>query len=283
MYIPLYSRFISGTTLKHALTVSKNLKIKSVGSIIDFSVESSKKLSRNIDEIFKQIKVLDNSFIALKFSALGIENQKSCYNLLDQFYYENNKKDKPNTFLIDAEYDSIQNKINDLANYAIQEYNTEKQKVFYKTLQMYRNDIWKQYMDDMYFMKENKYAIKLVRGAYMSTDPHSVLRTKTKTDDQYNRAMIYFLDNLKDNPNNNIIIATHNKESYSLAKNYIDKLTLETEGIYFATLLGMADDICFDSSKFKKLKYVPYGPFLETTPYLFRRVVENKDILKHIF
>lgn len=281
MYLPFYSRFIAGTNLKSALKVSKYLKNKSVGSIIDYSVESSKYLTRNIDEIFKQIHNLDNSFIALKFSSLGIENDiSSSKSLIDQFHYENSKKDNPNKFLIDAEYNEIQNKIYTLSNYAICNYNTKDFKHFYKTLQMYRNDIWDLYMRDIdIFMKDEKYAIKLVRGAYINTDKkYNIIHSnKSQTDDQYNNAITKFLFNQKLYPNNDIIIATHNKDSYDLAKK-----TSNSKNIYYATLLGMADNLCFDDVKVNKLKYVPYGPFFETTPYLGRRLIENIDMIKHI-
>ena len=54
------------------------------------------------------------------------------------------------------------------------------------------------------------------------------------------------------------------------------------DNISFATLLGMANNICFDKHKYNKLKYVPYGPFFETTPYLFRRLIENIDMVRHV-
>ena len=71
--IPFYSRFIAGTKLKDALYVAKTLKKKKVGTIYDFSVESSKHLYRNIDEIYNQIEKIDSGFIALKF-LIGIDN-----------------------------------------------------------------------------------------------------------------------------------------------------------------------------------------------------------------
>lgn len=281
MYLPFYSRFIAGTNLKSALNVSKHLKTKNVGLIIDYSVESSKYLTRNIDEIFKQIYNLDNSFIALKFSSLGIENNvKHSRSLIDQFYYENSKKDKPNKFLIDAEYNKIQNKIYTLSNYAISNYNTKDFKYFYKTLQMYRNDIWDLYIRDINtFMKDEKYAIKLVRGAYINTDKkYNVIHSsKSQTDDQYNKAITEYLLTQEKYPDNDIIIATHNKDSYNLAKQ-----TSNNNNIYYATLLGMADHLCFDDVQVNKLKYVPYGPLFETTPYLGRRLIENLDMVKHI-
>ena len=280
MWLPVYSRFIAGTRLSAAVKVAKCLEAQQVGSIVDYSVESSINLSRNVDEIFKQIDTLDASFIALKFSALGIENVNACKRLIDWFWDENNKKEYPNTFLIDAEYDSIQSSIYEISNYAIDVYNTREQKHFYKTLQMYRCDAWEHYNNDTaMFMNEGKYALKLVRGAYMTSDPHVILDSKIETDQQYNKTMLHFIHQLQTYPDNSMIIATHNRDSYNLALQSID---VPNDSIYFATLLGMADDLCFDASGAKKLKYIPYGPFFETTPYLFRRLVENKSMLQYI-
>lgn len=280
MWFPIYSRFIAGTRLSAAVRVAKRLETKQVGSIVDYSVESSDNLSRNVDEIFKQIDTLESSFIALKFSALGIENMNACKRLIDWFWDENNKKEKPNTFLIDAEYDSIQDSIYEISNYAIDAYNRPEQKIFYKTLQMYRRDVWDHYSNDTAsFMKEGKYALKLVRGAYMTLDKHVLLDSKIETDNQYNKTMLHFINQLQTHPDNSMIIATHNRDSYTLALQSID---VPNDSIYFATLLGMADDLCFDASGAKKLKYVPYGPLFETTPYLFRRLVENKSMLQYV-
>ncbi len=279
--LPIYSRFIAGTDLKSALNVSHKLKKNNVGTIFDFSVESPKKLNRNIDEIYKQINTIDSSFIALKFSSLGINDVNNCKSLIRQFYDENKKKKYPNKFLIDAEYNSIQKDIYEISDYAIDNYNTINNKYFYKTLQMYRNDVWDIYNNDINnFMKNNKYALKLVRGAYIYTDSKYILSCKEDTDSQYNKAVYEYFLNLNQFPNNELVIATHNRNSYKLAREHLDRLN-NNNNVYFATLLGMADEICYDNTK-NKLKYVPYGPFLETTPYLLRRLIENKDVLKHI-
>tara|TARA_B100000674_G_C37949854_1_gene966715 strand:- start:2038 stop:2832 length:795 start_codon:yes stop_codon:yes gene_type:complete len=263
------------------------LKKKNVNTIFDFSVESSKNISRNIDEIYKQINVLESSFIALKFSSLGINNESLifCQKLIDNFYKENSKKKNPNKFLIDAENYIIQPKIYDLSDYAIDNYNTPENKYFYKTLQMYRNDVSNIFYEDIEkYIENNKYALKLVRGAYISSDKkhNIILSSKEDTDTQYNYILNIFLSLLHEYPKNDIVIATHNNLSYNMGISFIKENTEYKNNIYFATLLGMADNICFDDNNYNKLKYVPYGPFFETTPYLFRRFIENKDIIKYI-
>lgn len=287
VYIPIYSKFIAGNSLKNAIKTSKKLKNKNVNSIFDFAVESNTHKTRNIDEIFKQINKVDNQYIALKFSALGIDNIKQSKYLIDQFYQENKIKKYPNQFLIDAEYQQIQNNINLISNYAIENYNTIQDKYFYKTLQMYRTDHWNLLLDDIdNYMRKDKYALKLVRGAYLKTDKRYNIINPSKliTDNQYNKAIEYFFYYLNYYPNNQLIIATHNPQSYQLGIDLIlkDYEKLNTQ-ISFATLLGMADNLCYqDANKFNKIKYIPYGPLFETTPYLLRRLIENKNMIRYI-
>ena len=165
-------------------------------------------------------------------------------------------------------------------------YNSKENKVFYKTLQMYRNDSLRYFYEDINnFIKENKYALKLVRGAYISTDSkYNILhKSKNNTDTDYNNLIKLYFKNLETYKNNELLIATHNKISYDLACKLINENKSIEKQIYFATLLGMGDNICYDNTNYNKLKYVPYGPFFETTPYLFRRLVENKDLIKYIW
>lgn len=283
-FIPFYSRFIAGNSLKHAKNIQKILQQKNVGTIFDFAVESPKKISRNINSIFSQINQCNNSFIALKFSALGIENPSQCFSLIDQFHQENSSKKHPNKFLIDAENNAIQKVIYDISNYALDSYNTPINKYFYKTIQMYRKDAVLTFSNDLdYFIPKQKYAVKLVRGAYIKTDKNIICSSKEQTDNQYNQAIDDFFYNLYYFPGNEAMFATHNKESYLRALSHLKLNPCQIPQVSFATLYGMGDNICFDNSDvIKKYKYVPYGPFWETTPYLFRRLVENLEIVKHI-
>lgn len=284
MYVPFYTRFIAGNNLKSAIQISKNLKRKKVGVIFDFSVESSKHLKRNRIEILKQTKELESSFIALKLSSLGIDNKSNCLKFIDELNKLNNQKEKPNKYLIDAENYKIQNDINDISNYAIENYNDKYKKTFFKTIQMYRKDSLNILKKDLEIYGENeKYALKIVRGAYMYGDKNYdiILNTKMETDKSFNNGIKTYLELMNKFNNNELIVATHNYESYQLCKNIIKKNNLELNNIYFATLMGMGNKICFDNENLQKLKYIPYGPFMEVFPYLFRRLIENKDILQH--
>ena len=54
-----------------------------------------------------------------------------------------------------------------------------------------------------------------------------------------------------------------------------------TTGVYFGTLLGMADHIAFTlgAAGYRAYKMVPYGPVDATMAYLLRRALENADVL----
>lgn len=52
-------------------------------------------------------------------------------------------------------------------------------------------------------------------------------------------------------------------------------------GVYFGTLMGMADHLAFTlgAAGYRAYKMIPYGPVPETMAYLLRRAQENSDVL----
>ena len=84
---------------------------------------------------------------------------------------------------------------------------------------MYRNDVHNIFCDDVEkYIKNNKYALKLVRGAYISTDKQHniILSSKEDTDTQYNYILNFFFSMLHEFPQNEIIIAI-----FSQKKNHL--------------------------------------------------------------
>lgn len=267
-FLPFYNKFIGGTKLHH---------LQHQNMIIDFSVESDKYRNRNIQEIKNIIQNVDNQFIALKLSAFGFNNIEQ---VLDDFY----KLNKTNKFLIDAEDFQIQDKINDISNLCLDKYNKPYKKVFFKTIQFYRKDSEKTLDEDIKnFMYNGKYALKMVRGAYLEKDKkfNILHNTKLETDNNFNNAIQRFVHEQYFAPNNSLMLATHNEQSIGMLR-YAIRSNKYQENFYFAQLLGFKDNITQElNTKYQTYKYVPYGPFWETMPYLIRRLYENKDMLKN--
>jgi len=206
-----------------------------------------------------------NSMHAIKLSGLyniNLERYLDEYNLI--------AIERGHNILIDAENVKNQEMINEYSNYCIKNYND----IFYKTYQMYRKDSLELLENDLINYKKYNFGIKLVRGAYHNQDKTSGLLylEKRSTDRDYNQAI-----NLLSNYHNSVIIATHNNLSCQLSLNYKKKFK-------YAQLLGMNDEL----SKYllengnQVYKYIPYGNWIDSIPYLSRRLYENYDILKYI-
>ena len=190
---------------------------------------------------------------------------------------------------IDAEDSWIQNTIDRLCEKMMFKYNTEKV-IIYTTIQCYRWDRL-DYLKGLHKKaKENnfKIGVKLVRGAYMEKERERATEmgykdpihiTKEATDNDYDLALEYCVENLEDI---SICAGTHNEDSSQFLANLMLKNGVEKtdKRIYFAQLLGMSDHISFNLSneKYNVAKYVPYGPVKEVLPYLIRRAEENTSV-----
>lgn len=260
------NRYIGG---KDIFAVKK-LRIP-YGKIYDYVKESNCK----DHEINHRLNILAlsetvDSMHAIKLSSLFNPNIKTYLKQYHDIAHQNNNK-----ILIDAENIRNQEMINHYTNHCIETYTSN---IFYKTYQMYRNDSYDLLKSDLdkYTNKNNEilFGIKLVRGAYFNEDKKSKLlfTNKEETDLSYNSAV-----QLLENYNNDVIIASHNQESCNLA--------LKTKKQFkYAQLLGMNDKLSdYLLSKGQKVyKYIPYGKWSDSIPYLTRRLYENYDILKYI-
>ena len=48
--------------------------------------------------------------------------------------------------------------------------------------------------------------------------------------------------------------------------------------------MGMSDSLSINLAKYNKtFKYVPYGSYIESIPYLLRRLNENKSLITHLY
>lgn len=156
------------------------------------------------------------------------------------------------------------------------------------TVQMYLCDSIAQIeKDDVVAQKEGfRLGYKLVRGAYIHSEPvrSVIFDTKEQTDVNYDTGVNQILQKMSTSTTNidHLLIASHNKNS---TLNLLSQVTPENKNkLIVGQLLGMADTLAYEITQekgFGKLvKYVPWGPPLETKDYLLRRLQENGDAVR---
>ena len=139
-----------------------------------------------------------------------------------------------------------------------------------------------------------RFGAKIVRGAYMEQER---LRAKSvgysdpihnsyeETDRCYNSVLSRVLEEVHSH-DANVMVATHNEGSVRHAINTMNLYNIKSDEqkVFFGQLLGMCDVISFalGSSGYSAFKYVPYGPVQEVIPYLSRRAMENRSLMKGV-
>lgn len=151
--------------------------------------------------------------------------------------------------------------------------------------------------------------IKLVRGAYMHSDPrHVIFSEKADTDAYYDGLSASILtrewsDMIRgsgDFPNVSLMLATHNADSVRRAYNMLAQGRVKSE-LVFAQLQGMADEISCELVQINRdiqariddgsdteraspflpvYKYCAWGTTKECMKYLLRRAEENRDAVE---
>lgn len=198
--------------------------------------------------------------------------------------------------VIDAEKHELQEGVYELQRRMYAKYNQIGKPVsVVGTLQMYLADSANILALEENLAKKNNYrlGLKLVRGAYIHSekDRSVIHKTKADTDENYNNGISFCIDSILADKANDItighlVVATHNAESLKLATEKLNS-TQNTENkanVVLGQLLGMADGITYDLIKNHKagnvIKYVPWGPPIETKEYLLRRLEENGDAVR---
>lgn len=270
----LVTRYTSN--FKMLPSVIQKIKSNNQIPIIDYANENVKQYEHNYSVICDTIKKYPNTTMALKFSSLGLsyiyDNKftKLAKNIIEL------ANENECTIMIDAEQDTIQKKINMWSNFFIEEYNKDRPFI-YKTYQMYRKDSYDILKNDLDKYKNIHLGIKLVRGAYYNTDKNRnvLFSNKDETDESFNNAIKLF--NSKYNKKHHLVVASHNKKSLELLDDYTHP------NIAIAHLMGFSDVISIEKTKkYKVYKYLPFGNYKDTFPYLIRRLYENYPILLHI-
>ncbi|KAJ2905770.1 hypothetical protein MKZ38_004447 [Zalerion maritima] len=172
--------------------------------------------------------------------------------------------------LIDAEEDRVQAAIDELAVSLMSEFNRGGTGVVYNTYQMYLKKNQQKIRNHLRHAADNDFVlgVKMVRGAYMHTEPdRSIIHnSKADTDTAYDATARFLMlggrvpvaakDNaLKGGDGNGkpwkacLVLASHNPDTVSRALDICSRNQLSTEGggelqsLGFAQLMGMADEL----------------------------------------
>lgn len=308
--LTIFQQFCGGETISECHGTTVKLASYGVKSILDYSVEgqtSEKNFEATTLEIIATIKEAKHKTdIPLAvFKVSGVAR----FEILEKFNDENYQgtAEERQSFwgvkervqricqaafdanvpvMIDAEESWVQDGIDRIALEMMLQFNMEKT-LIYNTLQMYRQDRLDFFKKELKVAQDNgiKYAVKLVRGAYMEKErdraakmgyPSPINATKADSDNLYNKALRFAVENLEHCA---VVAGTHNEESSMYLTELMQKFDVakNDERVYFAQLLGMSDHISFNFSAagYNVAKYVPYGPVREVVPYLIRRAEEN--------
>lgn len=199
--------------------------------------------------------------------------------------------------VIDAEKHELQEGVYELQRRLYAKFNRPNIPVsIVGTLQMYLSDSARLLALEEKLARDNNYrlGIKLVRGAYIHSEKERqtiIHKTKEDTDENYNQGISYCIESILANDNNastigHLVVASHNGESLKLATEKLyASANPSKNNICLGQLLGMADNATYDLIKNYKadnvIKYVAWGPPLETKEYLLRRLEENGDAVKN--
>lgn len=209
-----------------------------------------------------------------------------------------------NVFL-DAEQHHVQPGIDKVALNLMRRYNRKGVAVVFNTYQGYLKSAPRILLDHLHIAREERFVlgIKLVRGAYMSTEPrHLIHDTKEETDISYDsiaegpiqgQYASWTQDEVFSSPKLELFLATHNLPSTLKAQKLQTSrmhAQLPIIRIQYGQLLGMADEVSLtllqlnqEDASDKRLaatevyKCLTWGTLNDCIFYLLRRANENKD------
>lgn len=305
----IFEQFCGGETIEDCREKSLEMSKYHVGTILDYSVEGTEHetdFEQTLNEILNTVEKAGiepkNPFVVFKLSGLGSNRLLEKIQLGEELGVEeqqawdrvSHRVDKicgtahemGVRVLIDAEESWIQNPIDELAYKMMRRYNSDRPIVF-NTYQMYRLDMYNNLKNAFHNAVMNNIflGVKLVRGAYMEIERERadafgyrdpIQNNKRATDDDFNKALKFCLDNLS---RISLCCGSHNEYSNHYLTILMDKYNISPGDprVYFAQLYGMSDNISFNLSNagYNVSKYLPYGPVNKVIPYLFRRAEEN--------
>lgn len=191
--------------------------------------------------------------------------------------------------LVDAEETWIQDPVDVLTFWMMEQFNKERVVVF-NTIQLYRHDRLAFLHDSLDAAEKKGFILgaKLVRGAYMEKERNRAAEKaylspiqpdKATCDADYDAAVRFSIDHID---KISLIIASHNEKSNLLGVQLLAEkgLPLNHPHIHFSQLYGMSDNITFNlaGAGCPVSKYLPFGPIEDVIPYLMRRAQENSSV-----
>ena len=308
----LFEQFCGGETREQSMKVVDKMFKHHVGSIFDYAIEGKEEeaaFDTTCEEIKENIKFAIGNpaipFVVFKPTGFGrldlyadvsagkelTSSEKEDWQRVRNRYEEVCKMayDNKVILMIDAEESWMQDAVDHLVNEMMEKYNKEKAYIW-NTIQMYRTGRLEYMAQDLERAKSKNYFLgyKFVRGAYMEKEreraaeknyPDPIQPTKEATDDNYNAAVDFVLENLDRVA---AFFGTHNEKSTELAIDKMKTLGLahDDERLHFGQLYGMSDNITYwlGENKYNACKYLPYGPVKDVVPYLTRRAQENTSV-----
>ena len=308
----LFEQFCGGETREQSMKVVDKMFKHHVGSIFDYAIEGKEEEAAfdiTCEEIKENIKFAIGNpaipFVVFKPTGFGrldlyadvsagkelTSSEKEEWQRVRNRYEEVCKMayDNKVILMIDAEESWMQDAVDHLVNEMMEKYNKEKAYIW-NTIQMYRTGRLEYLAQDLERAKSKNYFLgyKFVRGAYMEKEreraaeknyPDPIQPTKEATDDNYNAAVDFVLENLDRVA---AFFGTHNEKSTELAIDKMKTLGLahDDERLHFGQLYGMSDNITYwlGENKYNACKYLPYGPVKDVVPYLTRRAQENTSV-----
>ena len=308
----VFDHFCGGVNEEDCISVVDKMYSKGVSSVLDYSIEGKEEEEQFDAVLEKTLKLIDFAkekkaipFAVFKPSGFG---RLDLYQLIGEGKQLNAAEteewnrvvvrfekvcktsyDNDVALLIDSEESWMQDAVDNLVEEMMRKYNKSKP-VVYNTLQMYRWDRL-DYLKKLHVKaKKEKFFIgmKLVRGAYMEKEneraiekgyPTPICASKEATDENYNAAVKYMVDNID---SMSIFEGTHNESSTYFLMNLMEEKGLRTndDRIWFGQLYGMSDNISYNlaANGYNVAKYLPFGPVKDVMPYLIRRAEENTSV-----
>ena len=308
----VFDHFCGGVNEDDCISVVDKMYAKGVSSVLDYSVEGKEEEEQFDAVLEKTLKLIDFAeekkaipFAVFKPSGFGRlklyqdigEGKKlnaaeteewnrivARFEKVCKTSYDNDV-----ALLIDSEESWMQDAVDNLVEEMMQKYNKSKP-IVYNTLQMYRWDRL-DYLKKLHIKaKKEEFFIgmKLVRGAYMEKEneraiekgyPTPICASKEATDENYNAAVKYMVDNID---SMSVFEGTHNESSTYFLMDLMQEKGLRTndDRIWFGQLYGMSDNISYNlaANGYNIAKYLPFGPVKDVMPYLIRRAEENTSV-----